>query len=214
MQVISLRSADDNADDYIHENPNLSQDYIYPAVLRELKRNSSIHTIFEIGCGTGDVLKRLSVDGFKVYGIDPSINGIGQARTKYPMLHVENASAYDRLVDKYGEWDAVLSIEVVEHLYRPHKFARTAFELLRPGGLFVLSTPFHGYWKNLALAVTGMMDEHFMALREHGHIKFWSEKTINTLLIDTGFQQIRIVRTGRIPALAKSMVVLATKPHK
>jgi 2-polyprenyl-6-hydroxyphenyl methylase/3-demethylubiquinone-9 3-methyltransferase len=129
------------------------------------------------------------------------------------MLHVEIASAYDRLVDKYGEWDAVLSLEVIEHLYRPHKFAKTAFELLRPGGLLVLSTPFHGYWKNLALSVSGMMDEHFMALRDHGHIKFWSEKTINILLADTGFHRIRIVRTGRIPTFAKSMVIFATKPH-
>jgi len=209
-----LRSADDNADDYIHENPNLAQDYIYPAVVQELERNTSIRTIFEIGVGTGDVLQRLSDSGFKVFGIDPSINGINQARAKYPMLPVENASAYDRLADKYGMWDAVLSLEVIEHLYRPHTFARTAFDLLRPGGLFVLSTPFHGYWKNLALAATGMMDQHFMALREHGHIKFWSAKTIYELLADTGFKQIKIVRTGRVPAFAKSMVVFATKPDE
>jgi 2-polyprenyl-6-hydroxyphenyl methylase/3-demethylubiquinone-9 3-methyltransferase len=75
-----------------------------------------------------------------------------------------------------------------------------------------MSTPYHGYWKNLALALSGKMDDHFMALRDHGHIKFWSEKTITKLLSHAGFNSIEISRAGRMPALAKSMVIVARKP--
>ena len=62
-----------------------------------------------------------------------------------------------------------------------------AFELLRPGGLFVVPTPYNGYLKNVALAVSGRMDRHWIALWDGGHIKFWSWKTIRVMLKEGGF---------------------------
>ena len=81
-----------------------------------------------------------------------------------------------------------------------------------PGGA-IISTPYHGYLKNLALAVTGQMDAHFTALWDHGHIKFWSIPTLTQLITETGFTNIRFRRVGRIPALAKSMIAVAQKPQ-
>lgn len=78
-------------------------------------------------------------------------------------------------------------------------------------GIAIISTPYHGYWKNLALALTGKMDAHFTALWDHGHIKFWSIKTLGKLLREAGFVDIRFKRVGQVPALAKSMVVIARK---
>ena len=56
------------------------------------------------------------------------------------------------------------------------------------------------------------MDPHFTALWDHGHIKFWSMKTLRELLIEAGFVDIRFERVGRVPALAKSMIAIARKP--
>ena len=75
-----------------------------------------------------------------------------------------------------------------------------------------LSTPYHGYLKNLALAVSGKMDSHFTALWDGGHIKFWSMATLATLLRETGFVDLEFRRVGRIPWLAKSMTVTARRP--
>jgi hypothetical protein len=73
-------------------------------------------------------------------------------------------------------------------------------------------TPYHGYFKNLALALTGKIDAHFMALWDHGHIKFWLIKTLKQLLEEFGFIDIMFHRVGRIPIVGKSMIVIATKP--
>jgi hypothetical protein len=73
------------------------------------------------------------------------------------------------------------------------------------GGTAIVSTPYHGYWKNLALAVTGRMDAHFTALWDHGHIKFWSIATLGELLREAGFVDIRFERVGQVPPLAKAM---------
>ena len=68
------------------------------------------------------------------------------------------------------------------------------------------------YWKNPALALTGRMDRHFTALWDHGHIKFWSMRTLGALLTEAGFVDVRFERVGRVPALAKSMIAIARKP--
>lgn len=42
-------------------------------------------------------------------------------------------------------------------------------------------------------------------------IKFWSMKTLKELLREVGFFDLRFVRVGRVPALAKSMIAIARK---
>jgi 2-polyprenyl-6-hydroxyphenyl methylase/3-demethylubiquinone-9 3-methyltransferase len=82
---------------------------------------------------------------------------------------------------------------------------------LSAGGYALISTPYHGYLKNLALAITGKMDKHFSPLWDHGHIKFWSRESLTQLLSDTGLTVVRIDRVGRIPPLAKTMLAIVQK---
>ncbi|MFM6377322.1 MAG: methyltransferase domain-containing protein [Microcystis sp.] len=105
----------------------------------------------------------------------------------------------------------LISLEVVEHVYAPRDYAKTVYNLLQPGGYALISTPYHSYLKNLALAATGKMDEHFTALWDHGHIKFWSVKTITKLLTEANLSVDKIYRIGRIAPLAKTMIILARR---
>lgn len=168
--------------------------------------------LFELGCGNGSVAALLDREGWEITGVDPSNEGIAQARLAHPHLRLEPGSAYDDLAMRYGRFPVVVSLEVVEHVYAPRDYARTLFDLVEPGGTAIISTPFHGYLKNLALAVTGRMDQHFTALWDHGHIKFWSFRTLTTLLREAGFGRIRFRRVGRIPPLAHSMIAIAERP--
>lgn len=168
--------------------------------------------LFDLGCGNGSVAAYLAGQGWGVTGVDPSSEGIAQANTAFPHLRLEMGSAYDDLAAIYGRFPVVLSLEVVEHVYAPRHFARTVFDLLEPDGMAIISTPYHGYLKNLALALTGRMDRHFTALWDHGHIKFWSVATLRALMTEAGFVDVCFRRVGRIPALAKSMIAIGKKP--
>jgi hypothetical protein len=84
--------------------------------------------------------------------------------------------------------------------------------LLEPGRLAIISTPYNGYLKNIALSVCGGMDRHWTVLWDHGHIKFWSVRTLGMLLWETGFSDMKFWRVGRIPTFEKSMIVAARKP--
>lgn len=168
--------------------------------------------VFDLGCGNGAAANEVARRGFPVVGVDPSAGGIEHAHHAYPHLRLEQGSTYDNLREKYGTFDVVYSFEVVEHVYDPYSYASCLYDLLNPGGLALVSTPFHGYLKNLMLAATGKLDDHFTALWPHGHIKFWSIKTLSKLLVQAGFTVEATHRVGRIPALAKSMLLVARRP--
>jgi 2-polyprenyl-6-hydroxyphenyl methylase/3-demethylubiquinone-9 3-methyltransferase len=148
----------------------------------------------------------LSDVGFKVTGVDISESGIAYARRAFPQVHTDIGSAYDDLAAKYGQFPLVVSLEVIEHCADPRTFAKTFLSLIAPGGIGFLSTPYHGYWKNLALAVTGRMDAHFTALWDGGHVKFFSINTLGRLLREAGAHHVEFQRVGRIPPMARSMI--------
>ena len=204
----------DNLSGYRYDDNNLnaSHDYLLPAVKAILaNQRPSCQRVFELGCGNGSVANALSTLGIEVTGIDASEEGIAQAHQSYPDLNLHLGSAYDDLRNQFGQFPVVISLEVVEHLYFPRKFAKTIYNLLEVGGTAIVSTPYHGYWKNLVMALTGTMDAHFTALWDHGHIKFWSMKTLTLLLQEAGFREIAFFRVGRIPLLAKSMIAVVKK---
>lgn len=200
---------------YGSASTNSSHAYLLPAVRRLLSRcGSADRRLFEVGCGNGSVANILASEGWDVTGVDPSDEGIAHAREAYPHLRLAQGSAYEPLSETYGTFPIVLSLEVVEHVYAPRDYARALAGLLEAGGHAIISTPYHGYLKNLALAVTGKMDAHFTALWDHGHIKFWSVRTLTALLAEAGLEVVDVVRVGRVAPLAKSMVLLAEKPRR
>ena len=196
-------------------SPPHAQAYLLPPVLEALSDINwvgSPRRVFELGCGNGAMTAELAARGYEVIGVDPSETGILHARHAYPHIQFHLGSAYDDLAGRYGGFPAVISMEVVEHVFFPRRFAACVFKLLEPGGTAIISTPYHGYLKNLLVALTGKMDSHFTVLWDYGHIKFWSIKTLSILLKEAGFSDVRFLRVGRIPPLAKSMIAIARRP--
>jgi 2-polyprenyl-6-hydroxyphenyl methylase/3-demethylubiquinone-9 3-methyltransferase len=198
---------------YDSAEPAWADGYITSKLIRELRANGQTRRVLDAGSGNGNFTARLAAEGFHMTGFDASPTGVEHARAAHPGIRFEVASAYEDLCQRFGEhFDACVSVEVIEHLYDPRAFVSRVFSLLRPGGLFVVTTPYHGYVKNLVLALSGRMDNHYTALWDGGHIKFWSRKTLTSLLRECGFEVIHFQGAGRIPLLWKSMIVTARKP--
>ena len=88
--------------------------------------------------------------------------------------------------------------------HREHNFKTGLFQQ-------TVSTPYHGYLKNLMLSLFDHWDVHHTSLREGGHIKFWSKRTLLSLLENNGFKALSFYGVGRVPYLWKSMIVVAQK---
>ena len=185
-------------------------DYLWKPVIQELVRRH-VSRAFELGCGTGAFASHLAVRGIDVTGVDPSKSGVTIANNAHPGLRIEVGSSHEDLRSRFGTFPAVISLEVVEHVYYPRRFARCIADLLEPRGVALITTPYHGYWKNLLMAITGRMDAHFTALWDDGHIKFWSRKSLKILLEEQCLKVIDIKGLGRIPTLSKAMLAIAVK---
>jgi 2-polyprenyl-6-hydroxyphenyl methylase/3-demethylubiquinone-9 3-methyltransferase len=147
--------------------------------------------ILDAGCGGGDVAEALAEHGFAVHGLDLSPTGIAMAKGR-GCGEFRQASLYEDLAAPFGRtsFDAILAIEVIEHLYSPKTFVERVREALPPGGVVVISTPYWGYWKNLMLAATNRTDRSLTALWEGGHIKHFSRRTLTRLMTEGGFETL------------------------
>lgn len=192
----------------------LASKYLLP-VVRDLIRSVPPHSVVvDLGCGNGSILAQFSRCGWELHGFDISRSGIEVASRAYSGIQFSCVDLTTDLSSNplIGRCDVVISTEVVEHIFLPRLYVKNCSSFLKPGGILIISTPYHGYLKNLALALFGKMDFHYTALLDYGHIKFWSRRTLTTLLAEAGFEVKRFVGAGRVPFLWNSMVILAKRP--
>lgn len=181
-------------------------------ILSEFNFSKSI-SILDTACGNGYLVKELSESGYEnIWGFDLSSSGIEIARSINKNLS-NNLAIHDLYQKKLPNnfpasgYDLIFGAEVIEHLYSPSKYLENVNSWLK--GVFILTTPYHGYLKNLAISIFNGFDKHFNPLQEGGHIKFFSKKTLYRLLQENGFNPIKLYGSGRLPYLWKSMVVVS-----
>ena len=194
------------------DNPR-SCGYIVPRILSIL-RELGVQRVLDVGAGNGALCSELLREGYRVAGVEYDKQGVEVARSNYPSIPFYNLGVQDdpaTLLEEEEPFDAVVSTEVVEHLFSPHLLPMFAKGVLREGGHLVVTTPYHGYIKNLALSLMNKWDDHHTPLWHGGHIKFWSRNTLAQLLHENGFMVVASSGVGRLPYLWKSMVVVARK---
>jgi 2-polyprenyl-6-hydroxyphenyl methylase/3-demethylubiquinone-9 3-methyltransferase len=99
--------------------------------------------ILDVGCGGGLVCEPLARLGARVTGLDPSAENIGVARQHAAGqgLSIDyRVGRVEELAVERPAFDAVVCLEVIEHVPDAAAFLKDCTALLRPGGLLLLST--------------------------------------------------------------------------
>jgi len=195
--------------------PSHMHRYFLPPIFELCGKVCAGMRVLDVGCGNGHTVGEFLRRGCRVVGVDLSESGIKLARETYPAARFEIQKADTNLLSRLSEepFDFIVSTEVVEHLYAPRAFAQGCFAALKPGGRFICTTPYHGYLKNLLIALMGKWDSHANPLWDGGHIKLWSRHTLTRLFVETGFTNIRFRGAGRLPWLWMTMVMSGDKPE-
>ncbi len=205
--ALSLQS-----EEFLWDSPaaTSAHDYLFPTV-RNWLRQAGARTVLDLGCGNGALTSAFDREGFEMTGMDMSETGIAIASRSFPAISFLHSDLAAPMAGKLRHrFDAVIAVEVIEHLLLPRLLLERVKEALRPGGVFILTTPYHGFLKNLALALTNKFDNHWHPLRDSGHVKFFSRATLSQLFTEQDLKVERFARVGRIPALAKSMILQST----
>jgi 2-polyprenyl-6-hydroxyphenyl methylase/3-demethylubiquinone-9 3-methyltransferase len=166
--------------------------------------------VLDVGCGEGRFTSELLRAGRETIGIDVAEEPLRRARAREPGIDV-------RLIPARGPWpledfsfDALWAGEVIEHVADTAAWLSQARRVLRSGGVLVLSTPAHGRLTRLALGLRGRAFEaHFDPRADH--LRFYTRRTLVTLLEDFGFEAIRTHAIGGLPGARHVLLASARR---
>jgi len=96
--------------------------------------------VLDAGCGEGYGTDRLAAVAATVTGVDLEESVIRRAASRYPRARFDAANLVSLPYDN-GAFDAVVSLQVIEHLHSPQEFLAECARVLAPGGVLVISTP-------------------------------------------------------------------------
>ena len=115
-------------------------------------------TVLDIGCGGGILAESLAGRGATVTGIDLSEKALGVARLHLlesgKKVDYRKISAEELAVERPGEFDIVICMEMLEHVPDPASIVTACATLLKPGGHAFFS-PLNRNPKSWLMAIIG-----------------------------------------------------------
>lgn len=172
--------------------------YIIDSITEHYNLNSTTKTpledlkILDIGCGGGLVSVPISRLGAKVTGIDASEKNIKIASAYADMHGLKNVDFVCNTVENMSQenvqYDVVLNLEVIEHVANPDIFIKYAANMIKPGGIMILST-LNKTLKSYAFAIIGAeYVMRWLPVGTHDFKKFLKPSEINNYLVNSGLQ--------------------------
>ncbi len=92
----------------------------------------------DVGCGVGQVVGRLTTDGFEAYGVDVSEPNIKRAREFSARCQMYDGK---HLPFPDAHFASVGALNVLEHVEEPEAFVQELARVTEPGGRVVISSP-------------------------------------------------------------------------
>jgi len=167
--------------------------------------------ILDVGCGRGEFCNFFAKQGYRAEGTDLSHAAIRYAREHHPAAAFHAGPVEDLLPARAGQFDAVFSSEVIEHLFDVGTYLLSINHLLKDGGgggLFILTTPYHGLAKNLMIDAVNY-SRHYDPMGQH--IRFFDKKGLDRCLRSFGFEPLHWWGYGRPWPFWKSFFVVSRK---
>ncbi|KIT16676.1 bifunctional 2-polyprenyl-6-hydroxyphenol methylase/3-demethylubiquinol 3-O-methyltransferase UbiG [Jannaschia aquimarina] len=179
-------------------------DYIVAQIASQFGRDLSAARPFEglrildIGCGGGLLCEPMARLGASVVGVDASGSSIPVARqhaeTSGLRIDFRQASAEDLVAAGEAPFDAILNMEVVEHVADPQSFLTACADLLRPGGVMICSTINRNPKSYLVAIVGAERVMRWLPAGTHDWSKFLTPDELYGLLSKAGLEPVD--RTG------------------
>ncbi|MBM1632984.1 bifunctional 2-polyprenyl-6-hydroxyphenol methylase/3-demethylubiquinol 3-O-methyltransferase UbiG [Sulfitobacter mediterraneus] len=168
---------------------------------RDLKSDAPFKglRILDIGCGGGLLAEPMARLGADVVGADAAAGNIpvAQVHAAQSGLQIDYRHTTAEAMAEAGEqFDAVLNMEVVEHVASPIDYLTACHDLLKPGGLHICST-INRNPKSYMMAIVGA--EHIMRWLPKGTHE-WSKFITPDELFDL------LTRAGLTPVDRKGFV--------
>ena len=154
--------------------------------------------ILDVGCATGNFLNGMQHYGWECFGVEPNEYAANYAKNRFNFQVINGYLSKDHFPSDYFE--VVTLWDVVEHLPDPKKDLSLIWNILKPGGLLVITTPNADAWERK------IFGENWVGLDVPRHYHIFTPVTIQDMLNKSSFQTQEIMSfTGRLGAFILSM---------
>ena len=141
--------------------------------------------LIDVGCGNGRLLELAKQAGWTVMGLDPSadtdgkhqVGGIEIRRASWPLMDISGNSA-----------DAIVFLNVLDHLSDPFTALQAAWRVLRPGGVLYIRVPNGPFHLRL---LTGRWSQTLSTMTVF-HLYGFGRGSLQHFLTRVGFERIDI----------------------
>jgi SAM-dependent methyltransferase len=139
----------------------------YELIKELLVRHSPGRRVMDVGCSTASLLHYLGPEWDR-FGVEPSVTASGVARKRG--INILGAT-FDDIPKDIPAFDAIIAVDVIEHINEPIPFITQARNLLRPGGVLILVTG------DTASPSWRLMKGRYWYCSYAGHVSYFSAAT-------------------------------------
>ncbi len=164
----------------------------YLELLEKIECYRKRNEILDVGCGEGHFMSVAKTNNWKVTGIEKAVYAIEICK-KFNLNRVYS----DLLHLKKDHYDVVTMFEVLEHLKQPNEYLIKINEILRPGGVLIISTP------NFNCLTRKLLKNRWSLINKE-HLIYFTPYTIKSLLGKCNFKILEFkVKNINFPELSK-----------
>ncbi len=164
--------------------------------------------VLEFGCGTGSTAITQAPHVKHIHAIDISSKMIDIAQGKADAKNVENVTFQQSTIDEFSvsdqTLDAVLGLSILHLLENKEEVIDKVHKMLKPGGIFVTSTPCIGDTMMRFLKFIVPIGKFFGLMPQ---VMVFTTKELEDSLTDTGFQ----IDHQWQPGTGKAVFIVAKK---
>jgi len=160
----------------------------YRQALKFVKASSSNGRLLDVGASIGVFLKLVEQLGLEVYSLDPAAQVIDYARQNFGLRNTV-VGTIDDIPPDWRNFDFITCFEVLEHLEQPRELAERIYELLAPGGYFLMSVPN----RNCLVVKLGRREQQDYP---PNHLTRWSREVLYSFLTSISFTNVTVKIDG------------------
>jgi len=142
--------------------------------------------LLDIGCASGDLLYHAVQDGWKITGIDISLEPLKRQNPNLPSYGTFFEGDIHSIPAENEQFDLVTAYHVIEHLLDPLNFLIKIKSLLKPNGILFLETP------NIGSLGARLRGKHWSHIIPPEHIIYFNPNSLTNILNQAEFETFNV----------------------